>query len=110
MFFHHIFLLTTQDKGLYFAGLALDSQPIPPIEGTQVSKVRKPSHDEVEPSEMFSDEDFSADEFVEKMDGKVHHHRAETRSSWRRLEELREAQMLRDQLGELEDWKELEKS
>jgi hypothetical protein len=109
MYFHDLNVLTLRDKGLYFASLAMDSQPIPPTEGTQVSKVRKRSKEKTEASELFLDDEFDTDEFVEDMEAKGSHHRAEARSGWRRLEELREEQMLRDELGELKDWKELAK-
>lgn len=69
-----------------------------------MSKIRKQSRAQYDASEIFSDEDFDSGEFVEQMDGRDLQHRAEARSGWRRIEELREEQMLRDQLLDLDAW------
>jgi hypothetical protein len=78
----------------------------------QVSKIRKQSSEKYEASEIFSDEEFDADDFVEQMEDKGSHHRHEARpdprqdarSGWRRIEELREEQLLRNQLVDYADW------
>ena len=81
-----------------------------------MSKARKQSRGE-ESAEIFADDEFDADEFVEhqhqhqhhNMDDKgASHQRPHSRGGWRRLEELREQKMLRDQLLDLKDWDELE--
>jgi hypothetical protein len=76
-----------------------------------LSKARKQSRGE-ESAEIFADDEFDADEFVEHhMDDKGASHQRQqphSRGGWRRLEELREQKMLRDQLLDLKDWDELE--
>lgn len=73
-----------------------------------MSKIRKQSGEKYDASELFSDEEFDAEDFVHQMDDKGPSHRAEARSGWRRIEELREEQMLRDQLLDLDGWDESE--
>ena len=68
-----------------------------------MSKGRKQSQNTEDGFELFSDADFDADEFVDKMDGKLDQP-AEFRSGWRRLEALREEQMLRRELSYFDDW------
>jgi len=64
----------------------------------------------MESAEIFADDEFDADEFVDNMEDKGHHQqRAQTRGGWRRLEELREQKMLRNQLLDIADWDEFEK-
>jgi hypothetical protein len=69
-----------------------------------VSKIRKQSGGKYDPSELFADEDFDADVFVEHMEDKKAKREADAPTGWRRIEELREKQMLREQLLDLEDW------
>ncbi|MDX1562763.1 MAG: hypothetical protein R3305_07535 [Gammaproteobacteria bacterium] len=71
-----------------------------------MSKARKRSREESETTELFADEDFDAEEFVDEMHEKHAHHRHEARASWRRLEELSEEKFLRAQLRDWEDWTE----
>lgn len=68
-----------------------------------MSKGRKQSQNTEEGFEIFSDADFDADDFVDKMDGKLDQ-QVEFRSGWRRLEALREEQMLRRELSDFDDW------
>jgi hypothetical protein len=68
-----------------------------------VSKGRKQSRDTRESSEIFSDADFDADEFVEQMNSKEERE-VDFRPGWRRLEALREEQMLRRALSDFDDW------
>jgi hypothetical protein len=63
-----------------------------------VSKVRKRSGEELDGSDIFSDQDFDADRFVDDMDADGGQQKVDTRASWRRLEELKDERMLRDQL------------
>ena len=69
-----------------------------------MSKIRKQSSEKYEASEIFSDEEFDADDFVDHMEVKGSHHRHQARSGWRRIEELREEQQLRDQLLDYQGW------
>ena len=72
-----------------------------------MSKARKQqSGEKLDSAEIFADDDFDAEEFVEHMDDKAAQQRTQSRGGWRRLEELREQKMLRSQLLELEDWDE----
>ena len=74
-----------------------------------MSKVRKQSREKTESNEIFADDEFDSEDFVEQMDDKNgSHQRPHSRGGWRRLEELKEQKMLRDQLLELKDWDELE--
>ena len=88
-----------------------------------MSKARKQSRGEESSSEIFADDEFDAEDFVEHMDDKGASHKQahahahahtqsqaqpHSRGGWRRLEELREQKMLRDQLLDLKDWDELE--
>ena len=80
-----------------------------------MSKARKQSRGE-ESTEIFAEDEFDAEDFVEHMDDKGASHKQahaqptqpHSRGGWRRLEELREQKMLRDQLLDLKDWDELE--
>lgn len=69
-----------------------------------MSKARKQSREKFEAAEIFSDEDFDADNFVEQMDDRSFHHKSGPRSGWRRLEQLREEQQLREELQDIADW------
>jgi hypothetical protein len=69
-----------------------------------MSKLRRHSGGRFDDSELFSDNDFDAGEFVEHMDTGTSHVRAKARSGWRRLEELREEKILRAELEELGEW------
>lgn len=70
-----------------------------------MSKARKQSGEKFDTGEIFADDDFDAEEFVEHMDDKgATHSRPHAKGGWRRLEELKEQKMLRSQLLELEDW------
>jgi len=68
-----------------------------------VSKVRKRSRETYDNAEIFSDEDFDADDFVVQMDER-HYVKADKRPGWRRLEVIREERQLRRQLDDLADW------
>ena len=80
-----------------------------------MSKASKQSGQKFDTGEIFADEEFDAEEFVEHMDDKgttpprphanAHAH-AHAKGGWRRLEELKEQKMLRNQLLELEDFEE----
>jgi hypothetical protein len=102
-------MLTAGEKALYFARPAASSQAAQGIEGKQVSKIRKQSREKYDSSELFSDEEFDAEDFVDQMDNKTSKHRTEAHSGWRRIEELREEQMLRDQLSDLDGWDDFDK-
>ena len=74
-----------------------------------MSKARKQSGEKFDTGEIFADDDFDAEEFVEHMDDKGNHQQRpqqQARGGWRRLEELKEQKQLRSQLLELEDWDE----
>ena len=74
-----------------------------------MNKARKQSRAKVESNEIFADDEFDSEEFVEHMEDKNGtHQRPQSRSGWRRLEELKEQKMLRKQLLELKDWDEFE--
>jgi hypothetical protein len=73
-----------------------------------VSKVRKGSREKFDATELFSDEDFDADNFVEQMDDRGHHQRSGPRTGWRRLEQLREEQQLRKELRDFADWEDFD--
>lgn len=63
----------------------------------------------MESAEIFADDEFDADEFVDNMEDKGHQQKhAQNRGGWRRLEELREQKMLRNQLLDIADWDEFE--
>ena len=74
-----------------------------------MSKVRKQSRGQLQATELFADDDFDTEEFVEQMDHRDRQQRPEGRSGWRRLEQLREEQQLRAQLLDLEDWHDFDK-
>lgn len=69
-----------------------------------MSKIRKRSGKDSGAAELFSDDEFDTDDFVELMDEQDQRHRVETRSSARRIEELREERMLREALLDYDDW------
>jgi hypothetical protein len=69
-----------------------------------VSKVRKGSREGFDASDIFADREFDADTFVEQMDEKTPRPKTDSRAGWRRLEELKDEQMLRDQLVDWEDF------
>jgi hypothetical protein len=73
-----------------------------------VSKIRKQSGSKYDSSELFADEDFDADEFVEHMEEKKAKRESDAPTGWRRIEELREKQLLRDQLLDYTDWDDFE--
>lgn len=68
-----------------------------------MSKARNRSRTTSDHAEIFSDEDFDTDDFVEQMDDR--HYRSESRAGWRRLEEIRE---LRELQRNLDDWADLD--
>ncbi|MGD8339505.1 MAG: hypothetical protein PVH89_01915 [Gammaproteobacteria bacterium] len=70
-----------------------------------MSKERKQSRSTRDTSEIFSDADFDADEFVDRMDSSLSD-QTEFRTGWRRLERIREERLLRRELGELDYWEE----
>jgi hypothetical protein len=76
-----------------------------------LSKARKQARGEkFESTEIFAEDEFEGESFVEHVDDKgVSHQRPHSRGGWRRLEELREQKMLRNQLLDLKDWDEFEK-
>jgi hypothetical protein len=73
-----------------------------------VSKVRKNSRTKYDASELFADEDFDAEEFVDLMEDKKSERNAGTAGGWRRIEEIRESKRLRAELQDLEDWYDLD--
>ena len=80
-------------------------------EDKQLSKARKQSREKSESNEIFADDEFDSEDFVEQVDDKGAAHKVpHSRGGWRRLEELKEQKMLRDQLLELKDWDELDES
>lgn len=64
-----------------------------------MSKTKHGSGDEIDSAEIFLDPDLDPETFVEAMEDK----RA-ARSSWKRVEELRDAKWLRAQLADWDDW------
>lgn len=73
-----------------------------------MSKARKPSRGEkFESTEIFAEDEFEGEEFAESVDDKGAA-RPHSRGGWRRLEELKEQKMLRNQLLDLKDWDEFE--
>jgi hypothetical protein len=78
-------------------------------EDKQLSKARKQSREKSQSNEIFADDEFDSEEFVEHMEDKGASHKPpQTRGGWRRLEELKEQKMLKNQLLELKDWDEFE--
>jgi hypothetical protein len=74
-----------------------------------LSKVRKQSGEKFESPETFAEDEFESEDAVEHVDVKSAAHKgSQARGGWRRLEELKEQKMLRDQLLDLKDWDELE--
>jgi hypothetical protein len=73
-----------------------------------LSKARKQSREES--NEIFTaDDEFESEDFVEHVDDKgASHQRPHSRGGWRRLEELKEQKLLRNQLLDLKDWDEFE--
>jgi hypothetical protein len=73
-----------------------------------LSKARKQSREES--SEIFTaDDEFESEDFAEHVDDKgASHQRPQSRGGWRRLEELKEQKLLRNQLLDLKDWDEFE--
>lgn len=72
-----------------------------------MSRGRKHSNDNFEESEVFSDQDFDADEFVDSMEEASARPKRDRRmraSGWRIAEERREARWLRDHLQDWDDW------
>lgn len=72
-----------------------------------MSKVRKNSGVKYDASEMFADEDFDAEEFVDLMEGRHSKKNAGSAGGWRRIEEIRESRRLRAELLDFEDWDDL---
>ena len=68
-----------------------------------MSRARKQSRDKQDGSEIFSDLDFDADDFVEHMDD-AGSEEVVFRAGWRQLEALHEERMLRKELSDFEDW------
>jgi hypothetical protein len=64
-----------------------------------MSKPTKPSDDEFDSAEIFSDPDLDPESFVEAMEDN-----RRARSGWKRVEELSDAKWLRAQLADWEDW------
>ena len=73
-----------------------------------MSKTRKQPREKYDASEIFSDEEFDAEDFVEHMEVKGSQHRTEERTGWRRIEQLRDERMLRNQLLDLQDWEDFD--
>jgi hypothetical protein len=55
--------------------------------------------DDFDPSEIFHDPDLDPESFVEAMEDK-----RSAQRSWKRVEELRDAKILRAQLEDWDDW------
>jgi protein-tyrosine-phosphatase len=92
-------------KRTIFRSLGQEWPGSSPVEDTQVSKAGKRSREKFDTAELFTEEDFDSEDFVVQMDDKSHHHKAGApRTGWRRLEQLREEQQLREQLSDLADW------
>ena len=68
-----------------------------------MSKVRKTSASKYDASELFADDDFDADEFVDLMEEKQSRRNAGKACGWRRIEEIRESKRLRDELLDFAD-------
>lgn len=66
-----------------------------------MSKVRRRSVDSFDDADLFADMDFDADNFIEVMEQK---RSKPARPGWRRIEDLREHRLLRDQLQDWDDW------
>jgi len=62
--------------------------------------------DDFDASELLSDQDFDAGALVNAMDRKVGRSKPQKGLDWKRLEELREARLLRHQLQDWGDWDE----
>lgn len=70
-----------------------------------MSKARNRSRATSDHVEIFSDENFDTEDFVEQMDDR--HCRSEPRAGWRQLEAMREERLLRKQLDDFADWDDL---
>jgi len=64
-----------------------------------MSKIKDRSGDDLDSTEIFLDPDLDPESFVEAMEDK-----RGARSSWKRVEELRDARWLGAQLADWEDW------
>jgi hypothetical protein len=91
-------------KRSIFRSLGQEWPGLSPVEGTPVNKAGKRSREKFDTAELFTDDEFDAEDFVEQMDDKHHHKAGAAKTGWRRLEQLREEQQLREQLRELGDW------
>ena len=72
-----------------------------------MSKTRKYTTDDFDDSDMFADRDFDPESFVQSMEdgGKVSASAARRqRAGWQRVEDLRDARLLKDQLDDWVDW------
>ena len=67
-----------------------------------MSKTKNRSEDEYDATEIFADPDLDPESFVETMEER----NKRARTSWRRLEELKESKWLRAQLSDWDDWDE----
>lgn len=65
-----------------------------------MSKTKNRSEDDFDPTEIFADPDLDPESFVDSMEER----NKRTRTSWRRLEELKETKWLRAQLSDWDDW------
>lgn len=70
-----------------------------------MSKVRRRSDDGFDDADLFADQDFDTDKFIDVMEHKGGRARALERSGWRKVEDLREMRLLRDQLQDWDDWR-----
>ena len=69
-----------------------------------MSKGSKRSRENSDSTDFFADEDFDAEDFVDHMVEADQRHRAKASSGWRHVERLREEELLRKELGDLNDW------
>lgn len=104
------YVLTARAKGLYFRGRPTRARVRPAgMEENLVRKVKSRSADDLDESDVFSDQAFDLPEFVgsmEKEDRRKGRDRSEFRLSRRRIEDWQESRLLREQLQDWDDWDE----
>lgn len=70
-----------------------------------MSKTRKYATDDFDDGELFADRDFDAESFVQSMEAGGKTAARRQRAGWQRVEDLRDARLLKHQLDDWVDWK-----
>ena len=72
-----------------------------------MSRGRKQSREKDDSSDIFSDSEFDASDFVDTMD-ESDFAKSESRTGWRRLEQLKEEKMLLRELRDFDDFEDFD--